>query len=751
MKYTKVLLFIIPLKLICQISYIYPKIPTDHICDLHYLNQDTIIFINKAGSIYKSYDGGDNWELKEHYSGFVLEEIHFIDDQIGFIKTSSYSYNEIGLIYTTDSGENWDNHNISINKAVSFLPISESILLKSTLDGEIYRLDNYYNDWQISYQYITYLDSLDDIGIFEVPYGYIRQFEKCPSGSILALGVNENAYFNGIIDDSLSLILQSDDYGFSWDTLWIGLTEFVNKISFNDDSIGWMNVNDSLYKTTDGGISWINQNIIGINGFITDICVVAEDELYAVTEIYGQQFIKSTNSGESWEIRDIEERSKYKISFYDEISGFLFGSDLIKTVNGGQSWTKCDTSNNTDIYDIDFVSMDKGFSLGDDGLYITHDGGHSWKKQFNPEGISTNHNGNIQMLNNLKGWLITFEKIYKTEDGGYTWNNVILSNKDQRYQGVEFYDENLGILYSVSEEESPDFFATKHHYITTNGGETWIPKDIIPDTVLNNFGYFNKMQFSDSYHLWAINQQGLWLSNDTASSWKQVFAVDYFVDGYSFDFYNSNIGILSKAGYFYYFTIDGGKSWQTIQKDSYNSPIDCKILGPDIFGEYRILEAGKQGNLIRCSIDKDGIVQSNQSLNTFTDNDLNKIAVYEEENIPYVWIAGDDFSILYRAWEKVCTEIKDSEYYIVTFSLDQNYPNPFNPITTIKYSIEKPAFTDLILYNILGESVLNLVNEYKNVGVYEVQLDASNLPSGVYFYYLRSGSYIQSRKMLLLK
>jgi Tol biopolymer transport system component len=85
------------------------------------------------------------------------------------------------------------------------------------------------------------------------------------------------------------------------------------------------------------------------------------------------------------------------------------------------------------------------------------------------------------------------------------------------------------------------------------------------------------------------------------------------------------------------------------------------------------------------------------------------------------------------------------------FYLYQNYPNPFNPNTKIKYSLTQPAFTKLVIFNILGEKIIDLVNEYKNIGVYEAQFNSSNLPSGVYFYLLQSGSQVQHRSMLLTK
>ncbi|MDP4173318.1 MAG: T9SS type A sorting domain-containing protein, partial [Bacteroidota bacterium] len=85
------------------------------------------------------------------------------------------------------------------------------------------------------------------------------------------------------------------------------------------------------------------------------------------------------------------------------------------------------------------------------------------------------------------------------------------------------------------------------------------------------------------------------------------------------------------------------------------------------------------------------------------------------------------------------------------FTLEQNYPNPFNPSTTIKYSIPVSGNIKLSVYNILGKEVLTLVNGYKEVGTYLVQLNASSLPSGIYVYSIQSGQYRESKKMTILK
>ena len=85
------------------------------------------------------------------------------------------------------------------------------------------------------------------------------------------------------------------------------------------------------------------------------------------------------------------------------------------------------------------------------------------------------------------------------------------------------------------------------------------------------------------------------------------------------------------------------------------------------------------------------------------------------------------------------------------FVLHQNYPNPFNPSTKITYSIPNKSFVTLKIFNSLGEEIYQLVNEEKEAGIYEINFNADNLPTGVYLYKIQAGSFVETKKMLLLK
>lgn len=97
------------------------------------------------------------------------------------------------------------------------------------------------------------------------------------------------------------------------------------------------------------------------------------------------------------------------------------------------------------------------------------------------------------------------------------------------------------------------------------------------------------------------------------------------------------------------------------------------------------------------------------------------------------------------------TDVKDGNVVLSDFALKQNYPNPFNPSTKISWQSSTGGHQSLKVYDILGNEVATLVDEYKPAGSYQVNFDASNLSSGVYLYRLKAGAQVITKKMTLMK
>lgn len=104
-------------------------------------------------------------------------------------------------------------------------------------------------------------------------------------------------------------------------------------------------------------------------------------------------------------------------------------------------------------------------------------------------------------------------------------------------------------------------------------------------------------------------------------------------------------------------------------------------------------------------------------------------------------------------WSTITTAVPPGDDGLLprTNKLEQNYPNPFNPTTQIKYSIPHTGYISLKVYNLLGEEIATLFEGIRQAGNYVATFDGSKCASGVYFYRLRSGNFVETKKLVLLK
>jgi hypothetical protein len=176
-----------------------------------------------------------------------------------------------------------------------------------------------------------------------------------------------------------------------------------------------------------------------------------------------------------------------------------------------------------------------------------------------------------------------------------------------------------------------------------------------------------------------------------------------------------------------------GKSTTT----AFNSPVELNLYNPDWYSRYAHSDA-------------------------YLVSDPNHYLTHDELTVDEeVWLKPDDvangFDTVVEeaiAWiDSVTVGIEEqiSKANPATYHLYQNYPNPFNPSTKISWQSPVGSWQTLKVYDVLGNEVAKLVDEYKSAGSYEVEFNTLMLPSGVYFYQLKAGSFVQTKKMLLLK
>lgn len=180
-----------------------------------------------------------------------------------------------------------------------------------------------------------------------------------------------------------------------------------------------------------------------------------------------------------------------------------------------------------------------------------------------------------------------------------------------------------------------------------------------------------------------------------------------------------------------------------------NVPVDTVLYWRETPGaeSYRLLLARSldfsQNSII---VDQSGITDTSLVISNLNQNTL------------YFWKVRAEnqygmglYSNIWRFKTFNPSGLEDQNYIPAEFSLEQNYPNPFNPTTNIEFKIPQSGFTSLKIYNLLGQEVAVVVNDYLNPGSYLFSFDASAFPSGIYLYRLKVNELSASKKMLLIK
>jgi len=230
---------------------------------------------------------------------------------------------------------------------------------------------------------------------------------------------------------------------------------------------------------------------------------------------------------------------------------------------------------------------------------------------------------------------------------------------------------------------------------TTDGGTTWNQQ------TTGTMARFAGIDFVDSENGWAVGISGTILNTtDGGQTWSsQIQGTSELF--HAVDFIDLNNGWVTGRNGTILRTTDGGDNWyQQTTRTWYDISAVCFLDENNgwVSGDYGLIMATNNGG---------GIVN--------VENDY------------------DDFNVLAK------------------YSLYQNYPNPFNPNTTIKWQQPETGFVTLKIYDLLGREITTLLNEEFQAGEHETVFDASMLSSGIYFYQLLAGSFIQTKKMILLK
>lgn len=416
---------------------------------------------------------------------------------------------------------------------------------------------------------------------------------------------------------------------------------------------------------------------------------------------------------------------------------------MISFAQGVSNWKVIKSPTSYTLNKMSFINENTGWIQGDNGTIInTSDGGKNWNSLYSA--VDT-FMLDIFFLNENLGWILFWDlippytsKILKTTNGGLNWKVELCPGENTFFQYVYFLDSTTGFL------SGSDIFKT------SDGGVNWYEVKVSDvDTIPPNYSEFpvKRMAFYNKDVGYAcggrLDLAGvMWWTKDGGENWlAKGLGPDPFNDIHIFDSLNV-IGLGGDPEGFYGIsqinTSDGGVSWNykelefsgVVNAVSFRTKMEGWAVKDDKF-------------LFSHDNGKEWI-----ELNT-PDNVVLQDLIFTDSSTGYA--VGTDGTILKYLSTLSNNDDHNQRNLTVGFSLEQNYPNPFNPVTVINYIVPEPCFVTLKIYNILGHEIVSLVNEEKPSGNNKVTWNALNLPSGIYFYQMKAGKFIETKKMILIK
>jgi len=274
-------------------------------------------------------------------------------------------------------------------------------------------------------------------------------------------------------------------------------------------------------------------------------------------------------------------------------------------------------------------------------------------------------------------------------------------------------------------------------YFSSDGGVTWNPRNnglILPS--ISSLAVIGTKIFAGTFG------GGVFLSTNNGIDWNPVN--NGLGNNNVAEIVSSGSNLFAVTSEFpntqVYFSSDNGENWNLANTGLPNSQeVDLLVSGSSVF-------ASAYSNGIFLTTDNGANwVDVNEGFGT--SRTIRSLGLLDGD----VFAGFYEYSIYRRSLSQMITAVEDYINIPFEFSLHQNYPNPFNPTTNISWQSPVSSHQTLKVYDVLGNEVATLVDEYKLAGTYEIEFDAKNLSSGIYFYKLQSGSYVETKKMTLLK
>jgi photosystem II stability/assembly factor-like uncharacterized protein len=524
-----------------------------------------------------------------------------------------------------------------------------------------------------------------------------------PNGYVSALAVSGTRLFAS----TDSGVYVSTNTGANWTPANTPFLSFST--IFQTDSYLLAGTDNGVSLSTNNGVDWIFVNS-GLSNLSVSSFAIGGSYLHVGTSsgvwkrplsemIPTSSWIRQ-NSGTTNNLRSV--------CFTDANTGTVVGDSgtILRTINGGVGWTNQSIGTGKRLCSVSFTDIDTGTAVGDSGTILrTIDGGTSWSVQAS----GTNYTLRSVFFTDANTGTTVGDggTILHTTNGGLSWYNQSPETKSSKssllmefYAGVCFADPQHGTIVGGMTSLGGDDQTILH---TSNGGETWTVQSdggIIPLQGISfsdtNHGIVVGGAVPDGFPGFGVIRQ----TTNGGATWTNVSA--NYLNGVSFT--DTLTGTAVGWGGTILRTIDGGTTWLN-QPSGTTMSLSCVSFTDQHTGTV----VGDSGTILRTTTGGVTWIEENRTL-----------------NLPQKYI------------------------------LNQNYPNPFNPVTTISYQLPTQSHVTLEIFDVLGREVATLVNRVEEPGYKSVTFDVgaiheSPLPSGVYFYRIQAGNFMETKKLLLIR
>lgn len=508
-----------------------------------------------------------------------------------------------------------------------------------------------------------------------------------------------------------------------------------------------------IFLSTDNGASWDTVNS-GLESHMVNCIVVKGTNLFAGcwNDDYPRPITcglyLSTNNGLSWSADTVG------LSNNSVTTLATYGGNII----AGTPWNP--------------------FSRQQGGVYLSTNNGADWKNistEWPPmDSASIITVEKVAILPNGEGSSNLFASCWNAGMGAYpvTWvSNLYMSSND----GTSWTTVNSGLTNSLVEDFEMSgnsifvgtlWFDTKPGgiYLNTNNGSSWtkVNSDLPKDSSFSVWSFATSPSESGDTNIFAGTNNGVYLSSNNGTNWTSIssglpsnvpiFALAIIINGEG----DTSLFAGTSRGVWMHpfskkfpiielnkYTIEFYSSDTNVEKDSIrvtnNSHVplvvDSVYTKTKWFAVTLLHDTVTDADTVSLSVSF-----SPDSVRTYSDTlYIVSNSVYKLTKVP---LSGQ-MSVT-SIWQNKPINPKQ-------FEISQNYPNPFNPTTTINYSVAKNTLVSIKIYDILGRKIETLVNKQEIPGNYNIEFNASKLASGIYFYRMQAGDFVETKKLILLK